>query len=143
MNEEDFLASINCEFPYGNNQACQDLIDKSVTISDNASYAVLEAICCKPFMHLIKAKEQLELIEVWRSKNSHPCMENIIEAAIACVKMPEVGLPEEKVLRYMDELAPFKNQCKALMILYSSIENTSSGAYQDKFNEVSKAWDRA
>ena len=142
MNEEEFLSLINCKFPYEDKQACLELIDKSVSISDNASYAVLEAICCRPFMHPIKAKEQLELIEAWRIKNNHPGMENIIEAAIACVSKPE-GLPEDKVLRYMDEVAQYKRQYKALMILYSSIENTTSGAYQDKYNEISRMCDRA
>ena len=142
MNEEDFLSSINCKFPYEDKEACLSLIDKSVSISDNASYAVLEAICCKPFMHPIKTKDQLELIDAWKKRNTHPSMENIIEAAIACVHSPD-GLPEDKVIRYMDELAPFKNQHKALMILYSSIENTTSGAYQDKFNEIRGLWKSA
>jgi hypothetical protein len=141
MNEDEFLKSIDANFPYGDKKACFVLINKSVTISDNASFAILESICCKPFGHPILAEEQHELISVWKEINTHPVKDYIVEAAIACVDLD--GLAEEKVLRYMDELKPYKNQFKALMILHASVDDTATAKYQNKFNEITDIWKNA
>ena len=141
MNESEFLKLINCNFPYGDKQACFKLINESADISDNTSYAVLELICCKPLGHPILAEEQHELIRAWDKKNTHPVKNNIIKAAIACVELD--GLQEKIVLRYMDELKPFNNQFKALMILHASVDDTATAKYENKFNEVRNAWKNA
>ena len=48
MNEEEFLNSIDCRFPYEDKGKWRALILQGKNISDNASFGVLEEIARKP-----------------------------------------------------------------------------------------------
>src|SRR5688572_10989532 len=63
MNEEEFLNSIDCCFPYENEGQWRALILQGKAISDNASFGVLEEICRKPYGNPVSEKEQLAMVE--------------------------------------------------------------------------------
>ena len=72
MNEEEFLKSIDCRFPYENENQWRALIHQGKEISENASFGVLEEISRKPFGNKISEKEQLKMVGAWEIENEHP-----------------------------------------------------------------------
>ena len=108
MNEEEFLKSIDCCFPYENESRWKALILKGKAISENASFGVLHEIARKPFGNQVSEKAQLAMVNFWDAENEHPLAKSVIEAAKAIIT--DNLLSVEKVLELLSQVQVYRNQ---------------------------------
>ncbi|MCB9433677.1 MAG: hypothetical protein H6668_17025 [Ardenticatenaceae bacterium] len=137
MDEEAFLNSIDCCFPYEDEHKWRKLILQGKSISDNASFGVLYEIARKPLGSKVNEHQQLEMVTCWQAENEHPLVECIIEAAMAIIV--NEPLPIAMILGYMDKVQDYRNQYGALSILYFACDDVD-GLADEKWQNIVSSW---
>lgn len=66
MDESEFISRIDCEFPYKSKTRAHELITQARSISENASYAVLNEIIRPLFGENISPSIKSELFQMWK-----------------------------------------------------------------------------
>lgn len=140
MNEKDFVDSIDCCFPYEDEEKWRELILQAKDISANAAFCLLYEIAMKPQSSHVSAKRQLEIVEVWAAENLHPLAEQAIVAAKAIIS--GVSSPVPQVLEWMDSVQPFKDSFCALAIFYSACDDVD-GSVDKKWHSIVNSWKEA
>lgn len=122
MNEEEYIDSIDACFPY---DKWKETIDLGISISANAAYmALFELIDVSPYSKVTK-EQQLEMINYWSSKFSHPLKEIALEAVMTMLN--DKYLETQKVLDYLDIIAnKYPDLYNALNLI------CDAGDYKDK-----------
>lgn len=139
MNEETFISSIDCCFPYEDESQWRKLILQGKSISDNATFMVLEEIARKPYGNPVSEKQQLEMVDAWESENKqHPLAKDIIEAAKAIIV--HKPLPIATLLDYMNKVQEYRNQFCALNILYSACDEPDFEVVEEKYEKIVESW---
>lgn len=137
MNEEEFLNSIDCCFPYENESQWKALILQGNAISENASFGVLQEIARKPFGNQVSEKAQLAMVDSWEAENEHPLAKSVIEAAKAIIT--DNLLSVEKVLELLSQVQAYRNQYSALNIIYFACDDVK-GSTDKKRQEIVNSW---
>lgn len=137
MNEEEFLKSIDCRFPYENENQWRALIHQGKEISENASFGVLEEISRKPFGNKISEKEQLKMVGAWEIENEHPLVQPVIEAAKAIITNEPLSV--EKTLGLLSQVQAFRNLYCALNIISFACDDVE-GLVDKKWQEIVNSW---
>lgn len=137
MDELTFINTIDCNFPYDNEQAWQSLVIQGATISDNASFMVLHEICRAPLENI--SILQHKMLEFWAAHYSHPISPIVIEAGKAIID--DLDLPIETALKYMELIKPYYGLYNALAIVYFACEDIT-GEVDKKFNEIIGEWQK-
>jgi uncharacterized protein with ATP-grasp and redox domains len=138
MDEVTFITTIDCQFPYADEQAWQSIAIQGATISDNAAFAVLHEICCAPIGEA-SAALQHKMLEFWVTQYSHPISPIVVEAGKAIID--QTDLPLETVLKYMDQIAPYYGLYNALAIVYFACDDIT-GEADKKYNEILGKWQK-
>ncbi len=138
MDEEAFLNSIDCCFPYEDEHQWRKLILRGKSISDNASFGVLEEIARKPLGSKVSEHQQLEMVDCWQAENKHPLAEYVIEAAKAIIV--NKSLPIATVLDYMTKVQDYRNQYCALNILSFACDDVD-GLADEKWQNIVAFWE--
>ena len=142
MNEAEYEEKIDASFPYDDEEAWKAIIDEGITISDNGAYMALHEICGAP--HEIPQADLMRMIEYWASRYDHPTKPVMLIAARAVVRGG--ALPEEDVLKYLDEVAHYPGLYAAAGILWwaGPREDGSPGRSTDrierKCQEIRNRW---
>jgi hypothetical protein len=136
-NEEEFLNSIDCCFPYENESQWRALILQGRDISENASFGVLEEISRKPFGSQVSEKEQLAMVGVWEEENKHPLVQPVIEAAKAIITNDLLSV--ERVLKLLDQVQSYRNQYCAVNIIYFACDDVEDLA-DEKWQRIVNSW---
>jgi hypothetical protein len=137
MNEEEFLNSIDCRFPYEDEHKWRALILQGKNISDNASFGVLEEIARKPYGNPVNEIEQLTMVDVWAKENNPPLVQPVIEAARAIITNNVLSVG--RVLELMSEVQAYRNQYCALNIIYFACDDVENLVDQ-KRQEIVERW---
>ncbi len=137
MNEEEFLNSIDCRFPYENESQWRALIHQGKEISENASFGVLEEISRKPFGNKVSEKEQLIMVNVWEIENKHSLAKPVIEAAKAIIKNEPLSV--ERALELLSQVQTFHNLYCALNIISFACDDVE-GLADKKWQEIVNSW---
>jgi hypothetical protein len=137
MNEEEFLNSIDCRFPYENENQWRALILQGKEISENASFGVLHEITRKPFGNQVSEKAQLTMLDTWEAENKHPLAKSVVEAAKAIITNNLLSV--EKVLELLDQVQIYRDQYNALNII-SFACNDVEGLADKKWQEIVHSW---
>jgi len=137
MNEETFLNSIDCCFPYEDESQWRKLILQGKSISENASFGVLEEISRKSSGSQVSEQQQLAMLDCWRAENKHVLAEYVIEAAKAIITGKP--LPITTVLDYMDKVQDHKNQFCALNIISFACDDMD-GFADEKWQNIIESW---
>jgi hypothetical protein len=138
MNEIEFLNSIDCCFPYDNEDQWRALILQGKEISDNASFGVLEEISRKPLGNPVSENEQLVMLDAWEADNQHPLAKSVIEAAKAIIT--DTHLSVDRVLELLSQVQPYRNMYSALNIIYFSCDDTQ-GLVDEKRQQIVNSWE--
>ncbi len=137
MDEEKFLDSIDCRFPYEDESQWKALILQGKAISENASFGVLHEIARKPFGNQVSEKTQLAMVDFWEAKNEHPLAKSVIEAAKAIITGNLLSV--EKVLELLSQVQVYRNQYSALSIIYFACDDIK-GLTDEKWQEIVNSW---
>jgi hypothetical protein len=139
MNEETFISSIDCRFPYEDESQWRELILQGKTISDNATFMVLHEIARKPYGNPVSEKQQLEMVDSWEAENKqHPLAEYVIEAAKAIIV--DKPLPIATLLDYMNKVQDYRNQLCALNILCFACDEPDFEVVEEKYWAIVESW---
>ncbi len=138
MNEEEFINSIDCCFPYENESQWRALILQGKAISENASFGVLHEIARKPFGNPVSKKLQLDMVDAWKAENGHPLAKSVVEAAKAIIT--DNPLPVEKILELLRQVQAYRNQYCALAIISLACDDVK-GLTDQKWQEIVDSWE--
>lgn len=105
MNEAEFIDSIDCAFPYHDEEKWRALITQGRAISANASFTVLFEVCRKPISVRISRQKRLAMVDAWSKENDHPLSPVMIEMAKTLVTRGNFALPVERGLEVGRTLA--------------------------------------
>ncbi|MCL5282217.1 MAG: hypothetical protein M1376_20195 [Planctomycetes bacterium] len=145
MTEIEYIESIDACFPYDHEKAWKAVVDEGINISDNAAYMALYRICGPPAD--LPDSEVRRMLEYWTSKYNHPTKSMMLNAAKAVVHGAD--LPEEEILRCLDEIATYPGLYNAIGILWQAAPRggdwpgRATEAVEQKCDEIRKGWEGA
>ncbi len=137
MNEQEFADSIDCCFPYEDDEKWRALILEGKAISDNASFCVLHEICSKPFGSPATVENQLRMLDQWSKVNNQELAPIVTRAAKAIITGQLLSVAE--VLEQMDSVANHRNQYAALAIVYFACDDTD-GSLEQRYSKIINEW---
>jgi hypothetical protein len=82
MNEEEFVRSVDCAFPYGDVERRSAVLREAATISANAELMVLHEILCPPSSVVISPLDQAGMVEEWLAVCQHSWCREIGELGL-------------------------------------------------------------
>jgi len=124
MNEEEFINSIDCCFPYNNPMKWKKIVNAAIGISDNACFMVLHELCRAPRSERVTYKTKLEIFTYFSGRFRHPLMSLLGKIIFNMLKNEYV--PVGVCLSGMKKVSAYKNQYSALAIcLFSGYENSN------------------
>lgn len=138
MTEQEFIESIDFNFPYNEEEKAIELISQGRKISENASFMVLHEIVRAPSGVTRETKEFL--YNHWCNGFSHELLPQVKEASSALLANQE--LPVERAIELMENFKSHIGQYCALSIVYFSCNDTEGKADQ-KYNQVTEQWQSA
>ena len=137
MTETEFIASIDCQLPYGDLAKVKCLIEKANGISSNAMFMVLHEICRPPRGEEVKLSVLRELLASWAESAVHPLCAVLLPIAEAMIRRQDV--PTNTAMAAMREVALFPNQYTALAIPYFSC-NDEDDEVDALHTSIANAW---
>jgi hypothetical protein len=137
MNEEEFINSFDCNFPYKDRSAWMQIIEDGCKMSSNAAFAVLHEICRPPSGENVTSKELRDMADYWSEKADFPLKPKILPIAYHMIDQKEV--PVSQALEAMDLVAEHVNEYGALAIAYFSC-NDSEGLVEQRYREIISNW---
>ncbi len=145
MTEIEYIESIDACFPYDDEKAWKATIDEGISISDNAAYMALYEICAAP--PEMPLTDLQRMLEYWDSKYDHSTKSIVMNAARAVMRGDY--LPEEEILRCLDEIAVHPGLYNAIGILWQAAPRggdwpgRATDAVEQRCDEIRKRWERA
>ncbi|WP_027710304.1 hypothetical protein [Zooshikella ganghwensis] len=138
MNEQEFIESIDFNFPYQDGVKALELIDQAKKISSNASFMVLHEIVRAPtdVDHEVRKK----LYKQWLSGFNHKLLPIVREAAESLLSGSELSI--SRVLELMQHIEPEVGQYCALGIIYFACDD-QEGKVDDLYNQIIEQWQSA
>lgn len=137
MDESEFISYIDCQFPYKNETHAHKLILQARSISENASYAVLNEIIRPPFGENISSARKTKLFQIWKKDFQSNILEEINEVAEELIL--DRLLPVKKTITLMLKIKD-KSRCLcALNILYFSCDD-KDGDMEIVFKDIVSQW---
>jgi hypothetical protein len=140
MNESEFISHIDCAFPYNDLPEWQRLVRLGATLSANAAFMVLHEICIPPRSAQVTSTQQLEMIDYWSSRFSHPLANQI--RAVAIGRIAGERLDIDAASRVFKLVADHPGQYNALNIVYFSCGEFDELTEQFK-SAVTNRWQAA
>ena len=139
MEESEFIASIECKFPYRERAAAFEVATQACLLSPNAAFAVVDEVSRPPAGdHTPEfAAELLSFIE---QRLDHPLATQIIGLAQKRVAKRRVSVAES--LFALRQAERFPGQYCALSVAYFACDDVDGTADQE-FNRIVAAWDAA
>jgi len=140
--ETEYYNKIDTRFPYDDEGAWKAAIDEGISISDNGAYMALHEICGAP--PEIRQMDLAKMLDYWASRYDHPTKSIMIVAAKAVIRGEY--LPEQDVLKYLDEIASYANLYAAAGILWWAAPRdrgwpgSATDRVEQKFAEITDRW---
>ncbi len=143
MNEAEYDEKIDACFPYDDEEAWKAVIDEGISISDNAAYIALHEICGAP--PEIPQADLARMVEYWASRYDHPTKPIMLIAAQAVLRGG--ALPEQDVLKYLDEVALYPGLYATAAILWwagpreEGSPSRSTERIEQKHQQIRSRWE--
>lgn len=139
--ESEFVAKIDCNFPYESTESSIDLINEAIKISDNAVFSVIEELARIPLSDRSKiSRNRLKtLLESINSKFEHPIKDKIIR--VAHLIIDEKTQSVEEAMTLMEEVGKYNRLWGALSIVYDSADD-KYGLLDSKFDLIRNKWSK-
>ena len=137
MNEQEFIQSIDCCFPYLEEERWKQIVELGVGLSSNAAFMVLHEIC-RPSHSSGVAPDQLKgIAKHWFDRFDHPLKNRLYEIALKRIDRQELSVAE--VLDHFKEIQKFRDQYNALAIAYFACDDVE-GQIEDPYEEIVRGW---
>lgn len=137
MNEEEFINSFDCKFPYEDQPKWIQIIEEGCKMSSNAAFAVLHEICRPPHGKKVTSKQLREMADYWSENANFPLAVPISKAAYAMIDHQELSVSE--VIEIMNIVSNHRNEYSALAIAYFSCDDME-GVVEDRYKEIISSW---
>lgn len=138
MNEQEFIESIDFNFPYQDEVKAIELIDQARGISLNASYMVLHEIVRAP--NEVSSIVGKKLYDQWLNGFNHGSFPIVREAAESLLSGRELTV--SRAIELMQQMESEKGQYCALGIIYFSCDD-QDGKADDLYNQIIEQWQSA
>ena len=112
MTEDEFSALIDCRLPYNDEAKCVRLMDLAQTVSDNASFLVLDELTRPPRGTDVSEETLLKLIDLWQQRCPHPLSQPLADCARVLAANGELSVPA--ALALLDTVREYPGQCMRL-----------------------------
>lgn len=137
MNETDFISSIDCRFPYNDENKWINIMSRAIAISPNAMFMVLHELCRVPASANISQEKLLNIITEWENIFEHSAKEFVVEAGKAIIQ--NCLFSESKTVDYLKKIEPFDGQYNALTIIYFA-SNDFTDKIEQYYSEILNQW---
>lgn len=137
MTEAEFIAKIDCRFPYQDRHAALELIREAVSLTPNCVFAIVDEIVRPPASVAVSRSEKNELLNIIASAFEHPLKICVLGISY---KIVAGHLPSStELLALMDEIGRHPNQYSALSIVYFAIDD-EQGELEAKYQFIIEKW---
>ena len=137
MNYEEFYCSIDCNFPYHNNDKWKKVVSQSLSIGGDAPFLVLQEICRLPASENLEQSKHLDIYNYWKSSFSNPIQEIVEPACLALIK--KEYLDDDIALEIMGKLRFSPKSYNALQVVYFASED-KKGLIDTIYEEIVNEW---
>ena len=138
MNEQEFIESIDFNFPYKDELKAFELIDQARGISTNSSFMVLHEIVRAPNEVAFAVRKRL--YEQWLNGFKHASLPIVREAAESLLSGSELSV--SRVLELMRKMESEVGPYCALSIIYFACDD-QDGKVDDLYHQIIEQWQSA
>ena len=140
MNYEEFYYSIDCKFPYHDEDEWKRVILKSLEIGADAPFLVLHEICRVPASEKLDKTKHMEMYEYWKNSFSSIVQEIVEPASLAHIN--KLDLDDTEALEVMNKLSKYPKSYNALQVVLFSCPDDDE-LVNDKYDEIVSIWQMA
>jgi hypothetical protein len=140
MNYEEFYYSIDCKFPYHDEDEWKRIIQKSLEIGADAPFLVLHEICRVPASEKLDKTKHMEMYQYWKNSFSSIVQEIVEPASLAHIDKLDLG--DTEALEIMNKLSKYPKSYNALQVVLFSCPDDDE-LVNDKYDEIVSMWQLA
>jgi len=140
MTYEEFYYSIDCKFPYHDEDEWKRLILQSIEIGDDAPFLVLHEICRLPASQKLDKAKHMEMYQYWKGAFSSPVQKIVEPACLSFISKQE--LADSEALEIMGKLSKYPKSYNALQVVLFSCSDDDE-LVNDKYEEIVSTWKAA
>ena len=137
----EFLAAIDCRFPYGDRALAHALIDEACAISSDAAFMVAHELARRPASSNATDAVCLDLLSRLHSKLVHPLKPPVLGIARRMVRGESV--PFEELCGVMRAIEAHRGEFNALVLVTFACEDGCIEAVKAIHDEVVDGWTRS
>ena len=139
--EAEFLAAIDCRFPYDDQSTAHALIEEGCAISADAAFMVVHELARRPRGATTSDATCLALLECFDEQFSHPIKSNVLDVARRMVRRQSVACDELRAV--MHAIAQYPGQYNALGLVSFAAEDDCMEAIEAMYNDIVRAWEQS
>lgn len=136
--EAEFVAAIDCRFPYHDGELAQALIVEACSLSSNAAFLVAHELARRPRYCEVADAACLALLDRLDERLTHPLKGIVLDVARRMVR-GEL-LPAVECLAVMEQVAAHPGEWSALGIVYFACEEVGMATVERAYGEIVAAW---
>lgn len=118
MTYEEFYYSIDCKFPYHQENEWKRIIDQSIEIGEDAPFLVLHEICRVPVSEKLNKAKHMEMYKYWKQSFVSPVQDIVEPASLSYISKTEIT--DSEALSIMEKLSAFPKSYNALQVVLFS-----------------------
>jgi hypothetical protein len=141
MTESQFIAAIDCRFPYTDEARWKAVIDAGVRISANAVFMIYYELAVPPRNLSVDRDALLGILAYLDNTFEHPAKERVSEA---CRRKIVEGrhLSQEEAAAAIRAMVRYPGTCNALNLFEYCCEDTDDDEIEKARTEVMEEWTR-
>jgi hypothetical protein len=137
MTESEFVAAIDCRFPYGDEDAGRALVAQACALGSNAAFAIVNELARPPAGRSPSVPSRLALLAELRTMLRHPMAALVVAIAERMVRGERIAV--EEAVSAMGLIANYPGAYGALGFISMSCDDEDDEA--DRFyNDVVRRW---
>ncbi|MCX7427224.1 MAG: hypothetical protein NTW96_16550 [Planctomycetia bacterium] len=137
MTEAEFIASIDCQFPYDNEAECCRLCEMGAHISPNAAFMVLHELCRQPRSGNVTTEVLKRILSYWNGCFSHPLAPLLTQIVTTRIEGKELSVND--AMNAMRVISEYPHEYNALAIAYFSCDDVE-GKVDDLDESICANW---
>ncbi|MGA2584952.1 MAG: hypothetical protein ABSG31_16895 [Tepidisphaeraceae bacterium] len=137
VTEQEFIESIDCRFPYHDEEKWKMVIQTAISLSPNCAFMVLHELCRPPRSSTVNPQERKKIFDYWCCQFSHPIVPIVSKAAIALIEGGDHSVAEASDA--MIAVADYPGEYCALSILYFSCDDVG-GKVDELYRGIIQRW---
>jgi hypothetical protein len=139
MSEVEFIASIDCCFPYSNPKKARVLAEQSLKISPNAVFMVMHELARLPKNRQSSQAERLAVLEFIEERFVHPL--SGLAASLTRRMIMENKITAQQAVCSIEKIKNFPGCYNALNLAYFA-NDSSSRIVDFAYDSVKKNWEQ-